>query len=78
MLVALVAVPVVFWLNVGQVTVAEVQFQVPVGVYEPPSSKIVSAASRTVFARLVLVSPVNVSNPVWPEIDKLAALPVVF
>jgi len=60
----------------GVTIVSEVQ--VPVGVYDPPSSRIVSAASRTVFARFVLASPVTVSNPVCPLTDKLAALPVVF
>ena len=42
----------------------------------PPSSRIVSAASRTVFARLVLVRPVTVRSPVWPDTDKAAALVV--
>ena len=37
----------------------------------------VSAASRNVFALFVLVSPVNVSSPVWPEIEREAAEPVV-
>lgn len=62
--------------SVGVTNVIEVH--VPVGVYDPPSSRIVSAASRTVFVLLVLDRPVKVNNPDCPDIDKLAALPVVF
>lgn len=64
-------------MNVGHVAVADVQFHVPVGVYEPANSNIVSAASRTVLTRFVLVRPIKVSSPVCPVIDTLAALPVV-
>ena len=72
------AEPVVFWLNVGQVTLAVVQFHVPVGVYDPPNSRMVSSASRTVLVRLLVVMPVTVNKPVCPTTDKLAAEPVVF
>ncbi len=74
--VVFVIVPLVGVPRTGVTIVNEVH--VPVGVYEPPNSNIVSAASRTVFARFVEVRPVKVSSPLCPEIDRLAALPVVF
>ena len=58
------AVPEVFWFQVGAfVIVADPRFHVPVGVYDPPSSRIVSAASRTVLVRLLEVRPVKDNRP---------------
>jgi len=74
---------VILVVTVGVVSATFVH--VPVGVYEPPNSKIVSTALLTVLIRLVLVNPANVSRPVCPDIlrvclyqDRLAAEPVVF
>jgi hypothetical protein len=73
--VALVNVPDAGVPRVGVTNVIEVH--VPVGVYDPPSSSMVSAASRTVIILFVLVKPVKLSNPVCPEIDKEAAAPPI-
>ena len=71
------AVPEVDWLNVGHVPVRLVKFHVPVGVYDPPSSSIVSSASLTVFARVVPASgPVMVVFPVVAGDFKLPDIPV--
>jgi len=73
--VALVNVPLVGVPSIGVTIVKDVQ--VPVGVYDPPNSKNVSAASLTVLILLVEVRPVTVIKPVWPDIERLAALPPI-